>query len=387
MASTFSSNKRLELPAYNDYVDSWNVPVNADMTVLDVALGGSTLLNATSPTGTVTLTYTQYRPLSIIVSGSMSADVFYTIPAGVGGQWTVTNGTTGAFSVYMVSAAGGASVKIQQGYTTIVSCDGSSTGMRLSTSSVLAAGSDTQVQYNSGGNLAGSSNLTFSGSALAVTGNISATGTISSGGGLVMPTGAMLEYGGSSAPTGWLLCNGAAVSRTTYAALFAVLGTVYGAGDGSTTFNVPNKVDRVGVGAGSSYARGAAGGAVSVTTSSAGSHNHTGAVTGTAISTAQMPSHNHNGTTDGVGDHSHGLPYPALAYLAGGEPGYERGGFFEPIGTIGNTNGAGAHAHNFTTNATGSNQSHDHGIYTDGTHTHSVSTIQPYLASNYIIKT
>jgi microcystin-dependent protein len=306
----------------------------------------------------------------------MSADVFYTIPAGVGGQWTVTNGTTGAFSVYMVSAAGGASVKIQQGYTTIVSCDGSSTGMRLSTSSVLAAGSDTQVQYNSGGNLAGSSNLTFSGSALAVTGNISATGTISSGGGLVMPTGAMLEYGGSSAPTGWLLCNGAAVSRSTYAALFAVLGTAYGAGDGSTTFNVPNKVDRVGVGAGSSYARGAAGGAVSVTTSSAGSHNHTGAVTGTAISTAQMPSHTH-GVNDPGHNHSYSTPAVIAGFVEGGSGAWTQ----YTTGTT-STSGTG-----ISINYEGSNQAHDHGIYTDGTHTHSVSTIQPYLASNYIIKT
>lgn len=167
MASTFSSNKRLELPGYNDYIDTWNVPVNADMTAIDVALGGSTLLNATSPTGTVTLTYTQYRPLSIIVSGSMSADVFYTIPSGVGGQWTVTNGTTGAYSVYMASAAGGASVRIPQGYSTVVSCDGGATGMRLSINTpVTAAGSSGQVQYNLSGSFAGSNNLTFNGTTL-----------------------------------------------------------------------------------------------------------------------------------------------------------------------------------------------------------------------------
>jgi len=52
--------------------------------------------------------------------------------------------------------------------------------------------------------------------------------------------GAITMYGAATAPTGWLLCNGAAVSRTTYAALFAVIGTTYGTGDGSTTFNVPD---------------------------------------------------------------------------------------------------------------------------------------------------
>lgn len=53
-------------------------------------------------------------------------------------------------------------------------------------------------------------------------------------------TGEMKAYAGSAAPDGWLLCDGTAVSRTTYAALFAVIGTTYGAGNGTTTFNVPD---------------------------------------------------------------------------------------------------------------------------------------------------
>lgn len=52
--------------------------------------------------------------------------------------------------------------------------------------------------------------------------------------------GLIQMYGGATAPTGWLLCNGAAVSRTTYAALFAVISTTFGVGDNSTTFNVPD---------------------------------------------------------------------------------------------------------------------------------------------------
>lgn len=54
------------------------------------------------------------------------------------------------------------------------------------------------------------------------------------------PTGSVIMFGGASAPTGWLLCDGSAVSRTTYSALFAILSTTYGVGDGSTTFNLPN---------------------------------------------------------------------------------------------------------------------------------------------------
>lgn len=56
----------------------------------------------------------------------------------------------------------------------------------------------------------------------------------------IFPSGMVVDFGTSVVPTGWLLCNGAAVSRTTYAALFAAIGTTFGAGDGSTTFNVPD---------------------------------------------------------------------------------------------------------------------------------------------------
>jgi microcystin-dependent protein len=64
----------------------------------------------------------------------------------------------------------------------------------------------------------------------------------------VSPTGAVVMWSGSSAPSGWLECDGSAVSRTTYSALFAVIGTRYGTGDGSSTFNLPNPVDRVAMG-------------------------------------------------------------------------------------------------------------------------------------------
>jgi len=65
-----------------------------------------------------------------------------------------------------------------------------------------------------------------------------------------MPTGVVTMYGGATAPTGWLLCQGQAVSRTTYAALFAAIGTNFGTGDGSTTFNLPDMREVAPVGAG-----------------------------------------------------------------------------------------------------------------------------------------
>jgi microcystin-dependent protein len=64
-----------------------------------------------------------------------------------------------------------------------------------------------------------------------------------------IPVGAQIAYAGSSAPLGWLLCYGQPVSRTRYAALFATIGTAYGAGDGSTSFNVPDKRGRASIGA------------------------------------------------------------------------------------------------------------------------------------------
>lgn len=75
-----------------------------------------------------------------------------------------------------------------------------------------------------------------------------------------VPTGGMLMWGTASAPTGYLLCNGATVSRSTYSALFAVIGTAYGAGDGSTTFTLPDFRDRFPVGAGTTYSANSTGG-------------------------------------------------------------------------------------------------------------------------------
>lgn len=59
-----------------------------------------------------------------------------------------------------------------------------------------------------------------------------------------MPTGTVLSFAGNTIPENYLLCDGSAVSRSTYADLFKVIGTTYGAGDGSSTFNLPNLVDR-----------------------------------------------------------------------------------------------------------------------------------------------
>jgi microcystin-dependent protein len=91
-----------------------------------------------------------------------------------------------------------------------------------------------------------------------------------------IPSGGLMMWPTASAPAGYLLCNGTAVSRTTYAALFAVIGTTFGVGDNSTTFNLPDYVNRVPVGAGGLYAAAATGGSKDAVVIS---HTHTATVT------------------------------------------------------------------------------------------------------------
>jgi len=74
-----------------------------------------------------------------------------------------------------------------------------------------------------------------------------------------LPTGSLVPYAGAAAPTEFLLCDGAAVSRSTYADLFDVCGTTYGAGNGSTTFNLPDLRGRMPIGAGTGAQNGGSG--------------------------------------------------------------------------------------------------------------------------------
>lgn len=128
--------------------------------------------------------------------------------------------------------------------------------------------------------------------------------------------GTLMMYGGSTAPLGWLICDGSTISRTgIYAPLFAAISTTYGVGDGSTTFSIPNLQGKFPLGkatAGTGSTLGGTGGLIdhihavdvsSTTTSSNGSHNHTG-VTGTPSATAQATA---LGPTVGSGTHTHAI--------------------------------------------------------------------------------
>jgi microcystin-dependent protein len=146
---------------------------------------------------------------------------------------------------------------------------------------------------------------------------------------LLVPTGTINAYGGSSSPNGWLLCDGSAVSRTTYAALFAVLSTTYGVGDGSTTFNLPNLKGRVPVGRDAAQTEfdslGETGGAKThtLTIAEIPAHTHTYlGVSGqgsanlgdTCADEANRPTET-SGSTGGGGAHNNLQPYLVINYI------------------------------------------------------------------------
>lgn len=136
MASSFTTNKDIEKPGNGDYVDTWNVPLNGDMTVVDYALGTSQSFNATAGSQTLgsydhstkALSTYSYVPMFLNITGAISASVTYTIPSGVGGQWIIYNSTTdatgGPWTVTFASAGGGRSVVVARLSRVIIVSDG-----------------------------------------------------------------------------------------------------------------------------------------------------------------------------------------------------------------------------------------------------------------------
>ncbi|UOE45896.1 phage tail protein [Agromyces larvae] len=153
------------------------------------------------------------------------------------------------------------------------------------------------------------------------------------------PTGEVKIFAGASAPSGYLLCQGQAVSRTTYAALFAVLGTTYGTGDGTSTFNLPDLRGRAPVGYSSGETE------FNTVGKTGGEKTHT-------LTVAEMPSHSHN-------IKSQAANYPAGAF---DDQGYQR-----------------SSTPNYTNNNTANIASTGGG----GAH----NNLQPYMTLNFIIKT
>jgi microcystin-dependent protein len=171
-----------------------------------------------------------------------------------------------------------------------------------------------------------------------------------------IPTATIVPWSSASVPTGFLECNGQAVSRSTYSALFAIVASTYGGGDGSSTFNVPNLQDNVAVGKSNNKALASTGGANTVAVAASG--NIAGSTANATLSTPQLASHQHpNGGTNNnpVGAGNDGGSSKASA------------------ANTGNAGGGGGHSHNMSANFSGD--------------TANPSVLQPYLTIIYIIKT
>ena len=131
------------------------------------------------------------------------------------------------------------------------------------------------------------------------------------------PIGVILDYAGDTAPENWAFCHGQWMNRVTEAGLFAVIGTKFGAGNGTTTFTLPDYRGRVGVGCDNM------GGTAAnrVTTSASGINGSSvGAFGGSEthkLTIDQMPKHDHGGWTSTEGEHTHGIDNMALIAASG----------------------------------------------------------------------
>jgi microcystin-dependent protein len=203
--------------------------------------------------------------------------------------------------------------------------------------------------------------------------------------------GIISQFAGATAPPGYLLCDGAAVSRSTYSSLFTTIGTAYGAGNGTTTFNLPNLQNRIPVGKGPDTefdTLGETGGAKEVTLSSSQipAHSHPNTLSDNTVASSGH-SHGPGSYAAGIGATNNNIA--AIGYVAsfvrGGGPGQSTYTITGGIGGAQNFNhytpvyGDSAGPSGTTTvGITNANNTGGGGAHTN---------LQPYIVVNYIIKT
>lgn len=209
---------------------------------------------------------------------------------------------------------------------------------------------------------------------------VEATGGGEGGSGFV--PGMIMPFGGSVAPAGWLVANGQAVSRSAYSALFSAIGIVYGAGDASTTFNVPDLAGAFPFGADGSHAVGSVGGSETKALVAANIPAHTHAI---AQHVHDM-SHNHSASsgTDWP-DHAHTFNQSSIGNYGQGGGGALVVTGQGPEGTSGAT---ARHSHPVTVDTRTQNTGTGGPTATGSTGTGTAfNSMPPYLSVTYIIKT
>lgn len=171
-----------------------------------------------------------------------------------------------------------------------------------------------------------------------------------------VPSGVIFPYAGSSAPTGFLLCYGQTVSRTTYAALFAAIGTTFGAGDGSTTFALPDLRGR------SMFGKDNMGGSAANRVTNAAS-GITGTTLGAAGGDQNLAQHNHSASSSSTSiSMEFGTYTPAVT---------QRAAFGDGNNAQFRSDGNTAHSHTITVNNAG---------------TGTAANMPPAMIMNFIIK-
>ena len=385
MASTYSTNLGIEEITTGEQSGAWGTTSNYNWDIIDrlrgylsVAISGTThtlTVQAASPVDGATHVEDGMYPV-IKFTGS-SGDPTVTIsPNDSNCSFIFINGTGN--TITFTQGSGAAAVRgLDNLEIATLECTGNAavdgtltvTGATtLSTVLGIASGGTGLASFTTGDVMYASGSTTIAklgiGSALQVLKtNAGATAPSWVTETDLCPVGSIVMYGAAAAPTNWLLCDGTAVSRTTYADLFSAIGTTYGAGNGSSTFEVPDMQSRfpIGYDGGSSYALAATGGATTDTPTLSGTN------AGTTLTAAQIPAHQHGGVTTG---------WPSGSWTGG------TGAVQAAIDVSGDSTASGSV--NLSLENTGGGSSHTHTW--SGTST-AVDILPPYLVVNYIIKT
>jgi len=310
MASSWSDLK-IQLMASGENTTTWGNVTNLNWTNVQSMICGTDSVTFASANETLTLTNTtgpqtaRFARLELTgTTGGSSRDLI--VPT-VEKTYIIYNSCA---DTVRVKTAAGTGVNVPAGKSTSVVVDGTN---------VVAA---EDYFPNVTTNTLTASNGTF-GTPLGITSGGTGSNTAAGALAALFPVGVILDYGGTSAPTGWLLAYGQNVSRSTYSALFAVFGTTYGAGDGSTTFGLPDYRGRVGAG------KDDMGGVAASRITSAGSGvdgatlGASGGAQSTTLVVSNLPSHTHaltdGGHTHTANAHNHGVTDPTHSHTYSAE--------------------------------------------------------------------